>query len=37
METTDWQNLIAGSLAIAVIIGAFLMMFTNVWTTKKKK
>jgi hypothetical protein len=29
------QNAIAGSLAIAIAIGAMLMMFSNVWTTKK--
>jgi hypothetical protein len=29
------QNAIAGGLAIAISIGAMLMMFSNVWTTKK--
>jgi hypothetical protein len=29
------QNAIAGGLAIAIVIGAMLMMFSNVWTTKK--
>jgi hypothetical protein len=29
------QNAIAGGLAIAIAIGAMLMMFTNIWTTKK--
>jgi len=29
------QNAIAGGLAIAVAIGAMLMMFSNAWTTKK--
>lgn len=30
------QNAIAGGLAVAIAIGAMLMMFTNLWTTKKK-
>ncbi len=30
------QNAIAGGLAIVVFFGAMLMMFSNVWTTKKK-
>jgi hypothetical protein len=30
------QNAIAGGLAIAISIGAMLMMFSNIWTTKKK-
>ena len=29
------QNAIAGGLAIVISIGAMLMMFSNVWTTKK--
>ncbi len=29
------QNAIAGGLAIAISIGAMLMMFSTVWTTKK--
>jgi hypothetical protein len=29
------QNAIAGGLAIAISLGAMLMMFSNVWTTKK--
>jgi hypothetical protein len=29
------QNAIAGGLTIAIAIGAMLMMFTNIWTTKK--
>lgn len=32
-ETT--QNAIAGGLAVVIAIGAMLMMFSNVWTTKK--
>ncbi len=30
------QDAIAGGLAIAVFLGAMLMMFSNIWTTKKK-
>jgi hypothetical protein len=29
------QNAIVGGLAIAISIGAMLMMFSTVWTTKK--
>ncbi len=29
------QNAIVGGLAVAIAIGAMLMMFSNVWTTKK--
>ena len=29
------QNAIVGGLAITITIGAMLMMFSNVWTTKK--
>ncbi|MDP8966837.1 MAG: hypothetical protein M3O33_23190 [Cyanobacteriota bacterium] len=36
MENTDLLNGIAGGLAIAIFIGGLLMMFTTVWTTKKK-
>jgi hypothetical protein len=36
MENTDWMNWVAGGLAISIFIGALLMMFTNIWTTKKK-
>ncbi|XWK90605.1 MAG: hypothetical protein U7127_11300 [Phormidium sp.] len=36
MESVDWQNVIAGGLAIAILIGGMLMMFTNIWTTKDK-
>ena len=36
MENTDLLNGIAGGLAIAIFIGGLLMMFTSVWTTKKK-
>jgi hypothetical protein len=29
------QDAIAGGLAIAIALGAMLMMFSNIWTTKK--
>ena len=29
------QNAIAGGLAIMISIGAMLMMFSDIWTTKK--
>ncbi len=29
------QNAIVGGLAILISLGAMLMMFSNVWTTKK--
>ncbi len=37
MESADLMNWIAGGLAIAIFIGGVLMMFTNIWTTKKTK
>jgi len=36
METIDWQNVLAGGLAISIVIGGLLMMFTSVWTMGKK-
>jgi hypothetical protein len=37
MENTDWANVIAGGLAIAILIGGMLMMFTTLWTSKAVK
>lgn len=37
MENTQTLDLIAGGLAIAFLIGGFLMMFTTIFTTKKKQ
>lgn len=39
METIDWQTVVPVGLALFIIIGSFLMMFTNFWTTAftKKK
>jgi len=36
VENLNSLDLIAGGLAVAIAIGGFLMMFSNVWTTKKK-
>uniref|UniRef100_B8HYQ5 Uncharacterized protein n=1 Tax=Cyanothece sp. (strain PCC 7425 / ATCC 29141) TaxID=395961 RepID=B8HYQ5_CYAP4 len=36
MENLDWANLIAGGLAIFLLLGGMLMMFTTIWTTKGK-
>ncbi|MFM2304684.1 MAG: hypothetical protein RLZZ135_2096 [Cyanobacteriota bacterium] len=36
ITTEATQNAIAGGLAILITLGAMLMMFSNVWTTKKK-
>jgi hypothetical protein len=36
IENTEWLNWVAGGLAIAIFIGGMLMMFTTVWTSKKK-
>jgi hypothetical protein len=35
MIDESMQNAIVGGLAIAIALGAMLMMFSNVWTTKK--
>lgn len=37
MENTQTLDLIVGALAIAIVIGAYLMMHTTVLTTKNKK
>jgi hypothetical protein len=36
MVETDWMSLTIGGLAIALVIAAFLMMFTTVFTTRKR-
>jgi hypothetical protein len=36
MENTQTLDLITGGLAIAILIGGYLMMFTDVFTRKKK-
>lgn len=35
MPNEDVLSAIAGGMAILIVIGAMLMMFSNVWTTKK--
>ncbi len=34
METLDPMNAVIGGLAIAILIGGFLMMFTNLFTSR---
>jgi hypothetical protein len=36
MENVDWMSVTAAGLAITIFFGGMLMMFTNIWTTKKK-
>jgi len=36
MEDTHTLDLIAGGMAIAILIGGYLMMFTTIFTTKNK-
>jgi hypothetical protein len=36
MENIDWINVSAGGMAIAIFIGGLTMMFTDLWTRKKK-
>jgi hypothetical protein len=36
MENTQTLDLITGGIAIAILIGGYLMMFTDVFTRKKK-
>jgi hypothetical protein len=37
MEGTDWASVVAGGLAITILIGGMLMMFTTLWTSKSRK
>lgn len=37
METIDWETALPAGLALLIIVGSFLMMFTNFWTTAFKK
>ncbi|WP_277878047.1 hypothetical protein [Leptolyngbya sp. FACHB-261] len=37
MENVDWQSVTAGGLAVAILLGGMLMMFSNVWTMDKKQ
>jgi hypothetical protein len=36
MENPDVQNLVIGGLAIALFLGGMLMMFTTVFTSRKR-
>lgn len=36
MESIDWMTVIPAGLAIAIFLGAMLMMFTGIWTTRKR-
>lgn len=36
MENTNLLDLVAGGMAIAILIGGLLMMYTDVFTRKKK-
>jgi hypothetical protein len=36
MENTQLLDLIAAGMAIAILIGGYLMMFTDIFTRKKK-
>jgi hypothetical protein len=35
MESTETANLILGGVAIVILIGGFLMMFTTIFTTRR--
>jgi hypothetical protein len=37
MENSNLLDLITGGIAIAILLGGMLMMFTTVFTTKKAK
>ncbi len=34
MESTDWMSVVAGGMAIAILVGGMLMMFTGIWTAR---
>lgn len=36
MENIDLETAIPVGLALVIVVGSFLMMFTNFWTTKKR-
>lgn len=35
MESTETSNLILGGVAIAILLGGFLMMFTTIFTNRR--
>ncbi len=37
MENSNTLDVVTGLLAIAILLGGFLMMFTTVFTTKKRR
>jgi hypothetical protein len=36
MENIDWTTAIPAGAAIAIFLGGFLMMFTGIWTSRKR-
>lgn len=36
MESIDWMLVVPATLAIAIFVGGMLMMFTGVWTSRKR-
>jgi hypothetical protein len=36
MESIDWMSVLPAGLAIAIFLGGMLMMFTSIWTTRKR-
>lgn len=36
MESMDWMTIIPVTLAIGIFVGGMLMMFTGVWTSRKR-
>ncbi|EKQ70110.1 hypothetical protein OsccyDRAFT_0375 [Leptolyngbyaceae cyanobacterium JSC-12] len=36
MESVDWMTVIPGILAIAIFLGGMTMMFTGIWTSRKR-
>ena len=37
MENTNTLDLVTGGIALLILIGGMLMMFTTIFTTKKNK
>lgn len=36
VESIDWFNVVAGGLAIGLLVMSFLMMFTTIFTNRKR-
>jgi hypothetical protein len=32
----DWMNVAIGGIAVMILVGGLLMMFSTVWTSKRK-